>query len=547
MRKIAVLLSAILILAFFLRCFEVSDYPKSLYWDEVSIGFNARAILQTGKDEWGKQMPLFFEAFNEYKFPVTIYLTALSIHFFGDNDFAVRFPSVAAGTASTLLIFFLTKNLLNLFFSKLAFSTRQKIALLAAFTMAISMWHLQFSRAEFEANIGLCFQLLTLVFLTKLIKQVRIISLLLFFVSLAIVVYSYSVQIPTMLLSSIILIFFAKKPSKEKFSLGLLVLIAFLIIEIPFLWHIKTDGFARFNQVSVFSQNDILKNIIDLRVKYGAGSKVLFNQYTAYVIIFLKNLFAHLNPWFLFPGGDGNPRHSAGSGLVYPFEFLLIAGGLIFLLRRGKRFFLCLLVLIIIGYVPASLTQDAPHALRSLNVLPFIVILIACGIELLRHRVSFKWLLLILYAGFTFTYLNRYYHTYAEASFATWGGENKLMVKTAKNYVHPSNTVFFTGAYWRPYIYYYYYFHAASLKVQAYNNSTRFGNIYFGYAGFDEEDRRYDYNFNFKSLVNKEKLLLFLSPDEKLQAEMFLKENNIMLIKNVYYNRRLIFSIYEKN
>ncbi len=71
----------IILLAFILRIFMVWKIPPSLNWDEVSIGYNAYSILETGKDEWGAFMPLHFRAFGEFKLPVHIYASIPGMRF----------------------------------------------------------------------------------------------------------------------------------------------------------------------------------------------------------------------------------------------------------------------------------------------------------------------------------------------------------------------------------------------------------------------------------------------------------------------------------
>ncbi|MBV8301108.1 MAG: hypothetical protein JOY68_04205, partial [Candidatus Dormibacteraeota bacterium] len=47
--------------------------PPGMYIDEASIGYNAWAIAHYGVDEHGFTMPLYFQAFGEYKNPVYVY------------------------------------------------------------------------------------------------------------------------------------------------------------------------------------------------------------------------------------------------------------------------------------------------------------------------------------------------------------------------------------------------------------------------------------------------------------------------------------------
>src|SRR3989344_4817190 len=95
------------------------------------------------------------------------------------SKYTIRFPSAFFGVLTVLLTYFLAKKLfvekyhkyekyeryekqsLNLTSrtsgTSRTFSTSETIALLSAFFLAISPWHLQFSRGAFEANLGLFF------------------------------------------------------------------------------------------------------------------------------------------------------------------------------------------------------------------------------------------------------------------------------------------------------------------------------------------------------------------------------------------------------
>ena len=162
MKKKLFLLGLILILAAVLRFWHISQNPPSLYWDEVSLVYNAYSVLKTAKDEHGKFLPVTnFAAFGDYKPPGYIYAAVPSVGVFGLNEFAVRFPSAAAGTLAVLVTYFLTRKL----FSK------RKISFLASFFMAISPWSIHFSRVAFEANLAALFSLIGIYLFVKFTKD----------------------------------------------------------------------------------------------------------------------------------------------------------------------------------------------------------------------------------------------------------------------------------------------------------------------------------------------------------------------------------------
>jgi len=84
----------------------MTDSPAGLYIDETSIGYNAYSIVETGRDEHGRFMPLFFEAFGEYKLPIYIYSVVLAQLILGPSDLSVRLPSVIFGVLTIPLLFF---------------------------------------------------------------------------------------------------------------------------------------------------------------------------------------------------------------------------------------------------------------------------------------------------------------------------------------------------------------------------------------------------------------------------------------------------------
>src|SRR3989344_6658242 len=170
------ILIVIICIAAVLRFYKLASVPPSLYWDEASLGYNAYSILKTLHDEHGKFLPLTnFAAFGDYKPPGYIYATVPSIAIFGLNEFATRFPSAFFGVLTVILTYFLTKKLFSEGYQKYqkyeeyqelsskreksargtrdtrgTLDTPQIIALLSALMLAISPWHIQFSRGAFE-------------------------------------------------------------------------------------------------------------------------------------------------------------------------------------------------------------------------------------------------------------------------------------------------------------------------------------------------------------------------------------------------------------
>jgi len=159
-----ILLGIVILIAAILRFWQLGKVPASPDWDEAATGYNAYSILRTGKDEFGSFLPLSFRSFNDYKPPLYVYLTVPSIRIFGLSLWAVRLPSAIFGVLAVLGTYFLVVLLIQ--HAKdtsgdesailgLTRDVLDALPIAAAFCLAISPWHIQFSRVAFEANIGL--------------------------------------------------------------------------------------------------------------------------------------------------------------------------------------------------------------------------------------------------------------------------------------------------------------------------------------------------------------------------------------------------------
>src|SRR3990170_6422178 len=152
---------AILLLCVILRLYKITKVPISLNWDEASNAYNAYSILNTAEDEYGNFLPLANRSFDDYKPPAYMYFTVPTVWIFGLSEFAARLPSAIFGVLTCITIFFLAKKLTN----------SNAISYTSFFLLSITPWHIQFSRAGFEANVGLFFVVSGLTFLLYSISK----------------------------------------------------------------------------------------------------------------------------------------------------------------------------------------------------------------------------------------------------------------------------------------------------------------------------------------------------------------------------------------
>ena len=410
----------ILVLAAALRFYQLGQNPPSLDWDETAHGYNAYSILKTGRDEYGYKFPLYFRSFDDYKPPIYTYLVVPSIAAFGLNDFAVRFPSAFLGVLAVLFTYLMV----------LALFKKKEIALLAAFFLAISPWHLQFSRVAFETNSATFWSVLGTWAFLKGTQQERLkLTAWLSLASLAFganlfMYHNARVFIPIYTLA--LLILFRKKLleskiySKKNF-VYLIVPVAitavFIVLLIPIITSIS--GQLRYKGTTIFadvSPQYRAAEAIAQDEKQGqlAIGKIFHNRRLAYVPILIDNYLSHFRPNFLFTTADMDRHHAPEIGLLYLWDLPIIAAGIYFLIRKDFNFKAKIIVFwwFLIASVASSVTWGVPHSLRSEIYLPTYQIFIAIGVFTLYTYLKKKTLAIpiafLLLLNFVF-YLHQYY------------------------------------------------------------------------------------------------------------------------------------------
>src|ERR1700722_8462713 len=322
MKVQVLLLVVIVLLGFFLRFIDVSNDPPGLYIDEASIGYNAYTILTTGKDQYGIPYPLWFRSFGDYKMPVYIYLVAGTMAVFGKTELAVRLPSVVAGTLTILVFYLFLRELLSLEIDKTVKKKLEYLPLLASLLLAISTWHLQFSRGGFEVTVGTLLYLLGCYFFLVFKKDHRIRSIIFCILSFIITVYTYDTF---RVLSPLALFFIAWEEKVYKNKKSFYVIIPAIILSFPFiLYSITPAGTSRFLDTSAFSH---------------LGIKNIFSQILFLPLQYISNYLSFFSLDFLFSFGDGIGRHQVQTfGELYRWQLPFFLAGIYFLLRERKSF-----------------------------------------------------------------------------------------------------------------------------------------------------------------------------------------------------------------
>lgn len=479
------ILILIIILAFVLRTYKLGSNPPSLYWDEASLGYNAYSILKTAHDEHGKFLPITnFGAFGDYKPPLYIYATVPSIAILGFSEFAIRFPSALFGVLTVLLTYFLAKKLFE----------DERIALTAAFFLAISPWHLQFSRGAFEANLGLFFSVLGIYSFAKFAtEQPKYIFLSA--ASFLAAMYTFTGQrlfVPVILI--VLVLQFKKEVIK---NLKLVVLAA--AISLVFFWPLfrfvtgTIEGKLRFNEVTIFKDLQPINDSIRFRSKDGFSwwANIIHNRRFFFTDQYLTHYFDAYNPRFLFFTGDVNPRLSIQTiGELYFFDLILVLSGIYFLFAKRQKYRFLIIGWLLVSSIGPAVARETPHALRMIHILPTFQLIAAYGIynlyQIIKYRKTFIFVSLLTISISLFYYLHMYYVHYPVENSDQWQYGYKQAVEYVKPLYNNVDHVIVTENYGRPYVYVLIYMKIDPRKYYQNANVTRDNQFFYHVNAFDK-------------------------------------------------------------
>lgn len=356
----------ILMLGLILRVVWLDKFPAGFTADEAGQGYDAYSILKTGKDSWGAWFPLFPRGFGDFKPPLYMYTAVPTVAVFGLTEFAVRLPAALIGVLAIAVIYFLAKELFS-----------EKVALLSAFLLSISPWHVQLSRNAWEGGLGvLLFPLGLYLFLKKRYGWA--------FLVWGVNLYSYhSWRIFTILFVIALVV-------RQKFFKPVLLIFALALL--PLVINYKAV-LERAGDVGIFSSVNTLSYLTNRK----SPPSVFDNKYVFYVDQFFTNYLSYFSPSFYFTGHrpDFSHLNFPGTPLHYPVEIIFIVVGSLLLIRHKQ--FSYLLIWLLLAPIPAALTESS-NSQRAITIFPLTVLISAYGLSALSRY--YKILFPVILASF---------------------------------------------------------------------------------------------------------------------------------------------------
>ena len=341
-----VMLLLILSLAAVLRLWDLTGVPNGFHADEASIGYDAYSMLETGRDQYGEFLPLFSRSFGDYDESLYRYLTIPFVAVLGLTEFSTRLPASLAGILTVWVFFSLVRDRFGV-----------RVALVAALFLAISPWHIQFSRWAVRAILLPLFFSWGLAYFYRGLQRPRLLVLSAFLFGISLHTYnSARVFVPLFLAGGALLHWRELWTLRRRLVLPCVV---FLCIFVPlFSFWISPEGLTR-------ARSTLTTDVLEV----------------------VENYLSYLSPGYLFSRGDANLRHGIlRMGQLHYVELLTVIAGMVGMVRSRKREDGVWWLWLVLYPIPAALTEPT-HAIRSIMGAPLFALLSGYGLVYLGELI----------------------------------------------------------------------------------------------------------------------------------------------------------------
>ncbi|HLH73768.1 MAG TPA: PA14 domain-containing protein [Chloroflexota bacterium] len=353
-----VALAVVMLVALFFRAYAINILPQGLWFDEAQQGLAAERILSDPGFR-----PIWLTGISPTA-ALRLYWEALSFLIFGPSIFSIRILSITIGLVGVFGAYLLARELFG-----------WRVGLAAAALLAVSPWHVNFSRMNLDGIWAVTYDALAVYFLVKALRTQRYFNYVLAGVFLGLAANSYYTSYFLAIVIALYLLFRlvtegaaflkASLTGLALFTLALLItaspLIQFAIL------HPSEYG-SRIGQVSILGEAQRTHNFQPL--EQNVVKHVLMFNYQ----------------------GDSNGRHNLSSWPeLDPISGGLFVLGLVISLRfwRRSNFMLLLLAIVILlsGGI-LSVDFEAPQSLRTIDDSLYAAILAALPIGFLWTRLA---------------------------------------------------------------------------------------------------------------------------------------------------------------
>lgn len=325
-------LAAIVLLAALLRIPALGTVPQGFHFDEAVVGYDAYCILHTGADHYGDRLPVLARTFNGYNEALNRYITAVSISILGLNVAAVRLPFALSGVLSILVIYFFALELYR----------NKQIALFVAFTLAVSPWHIHYTRTTFAAMLLPMLVALGSASVLKARKDSKYLAIAGIAFGLSLFTYMSARGFVPLFVFGLLIVYWSDlRRYHRQIAIGAVIFISALFFISSFWFSSLETG--RWGQTKTGSL-----------AAWGFG---YWNSYSPILFFRLPNEYSQIFDLV-----------SPGLSLLHSYELIVIPIGVVYIIRTWQHEYWLLLIWLILYPFPAFMTMGgSEHVLRLSN------------------------------------------------------------------------------------------------------------------------------------------------------------------------------------
>lgn len=342
--KEVVALGLILALAAFMRLYQINSIPSGLYLDEGDLGLTGLRLI-----ERGVYTP-FTQAATGHP-TLFLYVLGLASKLWGTSALTLRMVTIVVGLATIPTFYLLARQLFGL-----------EASLMATTLLAVSRWHVIFSRITFEGILVPLFAVLTFYFLIKGLRSGWPLGFALAGLALGIGLNTYiSFRVIPFMIIIFVLHRLVLQRGRADYRGLLIFFVATLLVVGPLgVYFLKNpkDFMFRTQQASV-----------TLDIEREGSYDPLLNNVKKSLLMFNYQ-------------GDPRPRHNLPKAPMLDswtaIFFVLGLGYSVYRWRESKT--VLLIAWLFFGFLPGilSLADSNPHSLRAIANIP-AVYLLACA------------------------------------------------------------------------------------------------------------------------------------------------------------------------
>jgi 4-amino-4-deoxy-L-arabinose transferase-like glycosyltransferase/sugar lactone lactonase YvrE len=370
-RREAVLLLLVLALGAAFRLHRLDSLPHGVWFDEAQNGLVAMRILAEPS-----YRPVFVPGTSQLP-ALAFYCFAFFIRLMGPDILALRAATTLVGMLSILAVWALGRELLG-----------RRAGLIAAALLALSRWHVTFSRfAVTQVSVTLFMPLVLWLFLrSQRRRSPRDAVLCGIALGLGLQSYYAMLAAPLLLLACFAL-GLARGEARGRGAAGLLLVTlgTAAFVYAPILQYARTHPaeYAQRLTAASFVRSSSPLEALSLLVRPGPRRGEAWTALRA-------NAAAHARMFHL--EGDHNGRHNLpGAPMLDPVTGLLFAVGLLWCLARPlepRRAVPLLAFVAMMAPGVLSLTFEAPQGARTLGAVPFVALMAAVPLAWLARALA---------------------------------------------------------------------------------------------------------------------------------------------------------------